>query len=95
MEPVIYKLGNYSLQPRPRPSDPALHFVANWTSPIDPDNQEALTQPGEQDAFDLGQRIAGLYPTLMPNNTNEFAVWTADGARDVRGLLHRAYCVED
>lgn len=74
----------------------ALSFLRDWECPINDDNLEQLTGPGEQDAHDFGKRFRKLYPHLLPprhlgpnkrRNTKKvktpFKVWSASSERDI------------
>ncbi|GAA5874082.1 hypothetical protein JCM3774_001601 [Rhodotorula dairenensis] len=48
------------------PEDSPLAFLADWECPINNDNLEKVTEPGIEDAYQLGKRFRDLYGSLMP-----------------------------
>jgi acid phosphatase len=79
------------------PKDGPLGFLQDWQCPINDDNLEELTGPGEDDANTLGKRFRKLYPHLLPPRRlgkekkpvegekvkTPFLVWTASSSRDI------------
>ncbi|GAA5964145.1 hypothetical protein JCM8115_005361 [Rhodotorula mucilaginosa] len=48
------------------PDNSPLAFLADWSCPINDDNLEKVTEPGIEDAYQLGKRFRELYGQLMP-----------------------------
>ncbi|GAA5988003.1 hypothetical protein JCM10908_002024 [Rhodotorula pacifica] len=48
------------------PEGSPLAFLAEWECPINDDNLEKVTEPGIEDAYQLGKRFRDLYGQLMP-----------------------------
>lgn len=48
------------------PDGSPLAFLADWSCPINDDNLEKVTEPGIEDAYQLGKRFRELYGQLMP-----------------------------
>lgn len=48
------------------PDGSPLAFLAEWDCPINDDNLEKITEPGIEDAYQLGKRFRDLYGSLMP-----------------------------
>lgn len=46
--------------------DSPLAFLQDWECPINDDNLEKATEPGLEDAYQLGKRFRDLYGQLMP-----------------------------
>jgi len=89
MQPFVAKLKQY-LSTKPDVQDAAFAFLSAWESPVTSKNVEELTESGVADARAFGERLALLYPHLLPNNTAKFDIWAADSPRDVgsaKGLV--------
>ena len=77
------------------PANSPLDFLNDWECPINVDNLEQLTGPGEDDAHTMGKRFRYLYPDLFPPRhlgakhaedeqvKTPFQIWSASSSRDV------------